>query len=90
MITAEKLEIFNQYGGDNDGLERVGRSREKQLFDNDDWYVISNFYLDIELVKKGLASQSFADSLTSQLKKQCDAEAFDKLIRDISKQMEKK
>jgi hypothetical protein len=35
MITTEKLKVFNSYGGDIDGLARVGRDHEKALFDND-------------------------------------------------------
>ena len=37
MITIEKNKIFDNDGGDIDGLARVGRDYEKKLFDNNDW-----------------------------------------------------
>ena len=52
MITRQKLKIFDKYGGDIDGLERMGSSLEKELFRNDDWSLIDNSYQDIELINK--------------------------------------
>lgn len=58
MITTEKIKIFNSYGGDSEGLARVGRDSEKKLFDHNDWSVIGNFYQDIELINKRLSAQT--------------------------------
>ena len=83
MITKEKLDIFNKYGGDDDGLTRVGKNHEKQLYDNDDWGLISSFYLDIEIIKKGLAAKSYVAKFLEELKCKCDSEAYTILISDI-------
>ncbi len=83
MITTEKLKVFNSYGGDIDGLARVGRDHEKALFDNDDWYIISSFYQDIELIKNRLAAQTYIDQTIDKLKLNCDKDSFEKLTNDL-------
>jgi hypothetical protein len=83
MITTEKLKIYDSYGGDCDGLTRVGRDHEKKLFDNDDWSIISSLYQDIELIKKGLAAQTYIDKTIDKLKLHCDKDSFAKLSSDL-------
>ncbi len=42
MITEQKIKIYRKYQGDIDGIARGGRKSEKDLFEEDDWYLIDN------------------------------------------------
>ncbi|TCC86446.1 hypothetical protein EZ428_15190, partial [Pedobacter frigiditerrae] len=77
MITIDKIKIFDSYGGDIDGLARVGRESEKKLFDNNDWSLIDGLYQDIELINKRFAAQTYIDQTITKLKDNCDIESFD-------------
>ncbi len=83
MITIEKVKIFDSYGGDFDGLARVGREYEKKMFDNNDWSLIDNFYQDSELINKGLAAQTYIEQTFAKLKENCDQESFDWFVNRI-------
>jgi hypothetical protein len=83
MITLHKIKIFDRYGGNIDGLLRVGRDQEKMLFDNNDWSMLASFYQDIVLIKSGLVAQAYFDKVVSDMKTHCDKESFDKLTRDF-------
>ena len=83
MITIEKIKIFDNYGGDIDGLARVGRDYEKKLFDNNDWSLIDNFYQEIELINKRLAAQTYIEQTFANLKENCDHESFVWFIKRI-------
>ena len=83
MITIEKIKIFDNYGGDIDGLARVGCDYEKKLFDNNDWSLIDNFYQDIELINKRLAAKTYIEQTFANLKENCDHESFVWFIKRI-------
>jgi hypothetical protein len=83
MITTEKVKIFNSYGGDIDGLARVGREYDKNLFDNDDWPLIDNLFQDIELINKGLAAQTYIDKTIAKLKENCDNDSYELFVSKI-------
>lgn len=77
MITIQKINLFNSYGGDVDGLTRVGHNADKNLFaDNDDWSVLENLYHDIELINKNLASHTYIEQTILKLKQHCDPDSF--------------
>jgi hypothetical protein len=79
MITIKKLQIFDSYGGLIDGLLTVGKKEERELFNNSDWSVISSFYQDIELIRKGRAAQSYIDKVISTMNEYCDKDSFEVL-----------
>jgi len=83
MITIEKLKVFDSYGGDSDGLARVGRDYEKKLFDNKDWSLIDNFYQDIDLINKRLAAQTYIEKTFVKLKENCDSDSFEAFTEKI-------
>ena len=76
MITIEKIKIFDNYGGDIDGLARVGHDYEKKLFDNNDWSLIESLFQDIDLINKGLVAQSYTEEAIVKIKANCDHESF--------------
>ncbi|WP_343303372.1 hypothetical protein AAHN97_17590 [Chitinophaga niabensis] len=84
MITLEKLDIYKRYDGSVDGWSHSGSSRQKQAMTDKDWFVIESFIQDLTLVKRGLASESFQESLNNRLKGECDNEgALEEIKRMI-------
>ena len=67
LINIEKLEVFQKYTGDIDGWARMASVAEKAVISNSDWYEIDSFIQDYSLVKKGLASQRYADKLDARI-----------------------
>ena len=65
-----------------DGWGRSGSSRQKQAMTDQDWFMIESLIQDLSLVKRGLASESFQESLDNRLKAECDSETT---LREIKK-----
>jgi len=59
MITAEKLTVFQRYGGDIDGWVRVGTPAEKALMTDEDWAAIAELLQRLAVVKSGHAAESY-------------------------------
>lgn len=74
MITGYKIRIFNRYDGDIDSWARSGSKKEKLFMNDDDWYMIDTLIQDLSIVRKGLASEEFKNTLNSKLKESCDNE----------------
>lgn len=83
MITKDKIQIFNNYGGNIDGLTRVGSDYEKKLFDRGNWSLIDNLFQDIELINKGLVAQTYIDKTIATLKDNCDSDSFELFVSKI-------
>ena len=83
MVTTEKLKVFEKYGGDIDGLARIGSEHEKQLFDSNEWATIDILYQDIELITKRLVSHTYIEQTLKRLKENCDKSSFDFLIKKL-------
>ncbi len=82
MITLDHLKIFYKYGGDSDGFARMGSKKDKELMHNNYWYLIDNFQQNIELINKGLASDSFEEKVLSDLNEYVDSEVRDHLLNN--------
>ncbi|MBX9449612.1 MAG: hypothetical protein KL787_07850 [Taibaiella sp.] len=74
MITIDKIKIYTRFNGDVDGWARVGTKEERSIMNDKDWVLIETFIQDINLVKKGLASDSFIHSINDRLRKNCDSQ----------------
>lgn len=86
MITAEKIKVFDRFGGDEDGLARVGSDHEKKIFEaNDDWFQIINFYQDVTLINNQLASADYVKSAIEKMRRNCNDEAYKILMDRIGK-----
>lgn len=72
MITLEKLQTFDKYGGDDDQLARRGKGNEKSQFDKNDWSIIDEIYQDIELINKSLVAQTYLEKTLKTIKENCD------------------
>jgi len=82
-ITIEKVKIFQKYGGDVDGLARVGTAKQKNFFESDEWYLISSLYQDAELISKGLTSSEFSNTFYTRLGELCDSDSIVELKKNI-------
>ena len=71
MITLKCIEIYEKYGGNEDGFLRCATSEERLLLNYSCWILLQ----DLIIVKRGLASGSFIKSLDERLGESCDDEA---------------
>ena len=79
MISKQKLNIYNKYKGDIDAWSRSGSKKEKEVISDDEWFLIDELLQDLQLVEKGLASESFIKDFNSRLNSNCDYETISKL-----------
>jgi hypothetical protein len=84
MITIDKLKVYRKYSGDEDGLARIGRDNEKNLFANNDWGLITDYEQNIELIGKRLTSDEFKNKTIQELRNNSDSYSFIELTKPIS------
>lgn len=84
MITINKIKIYQRYNGDVHGWARVGSKEEKSIMNDEDWFLIEGFIQNINLIKKGLVSDTFINSIIERLKEKCDSEETIQAIRKIA------
>ena len=83
MITIEKLNIYHHYSGDIDSWGRVGTKEEKMMMNDSDWYLIEGIIQDLSLVTRGLAADSYTQTIQEQLRAYCDSEETMNAIKDM-------
>lgn len=59
MITQQKIKVFEQCGGDADGIGRVLPDSTQEIFDKDAWSTIIGIYQDIEMIKNNVVSDNY-------------------------------
>lgn len=84
MITLKHLKIYENYGGDGDMLIRTGSYEEKELMDYETWSLIEELIQNLELIKKGLASDSFKSQILKKLKTACDNEKTQQKLESLT------
>ncbi len=84
MITKEKLELFQKYGGDLDHWYRINGSREPWLEDWE-WMELNHILQDLVIIRNGLAAASFAKAVEEKLKQLCDNTDTIALIKQLVK-----
>lgn len=72
MITKEKLKIFQEFDGDVDQWVFFGSKREHSIMQDADWSLIESLLQDILIVRRGLASEKYAENLKIRLRENCD------------------
>ena len=83
MITKAKIEIYKKYKGDGDMFVRCMTKGERDIISNGDFGLIDDLLQNMEIVDKGLASQSFKDKLTNDLRETVDIDCID-LIKQLA------
>jgi len=85
MITKAKLNIYKKYEGDGDMFVRCKNKSERDVIGNGDFGLIDDLLQNIEIVDKGLASQSFKDKLANDLREKVDSDCIDLLKQLLMK-----
>lgn len=84
MITVEKINVFDEFQGDEDGLSRVGLKHQKELFEaNDDWFILMKLCQDIHFINNQLASADYVKTVFARMIDNCDVEAYNLLMSKI-------
>jgi len=82
MITLNKLKIFARYRGDVDMFGRAGRQKDKQLFDDREWYLINTLIGDAAVIKRRLGSEQRTEEAARRLRENCESEkVIDEIMR---------
>jgi len=84
MITLKHIEIYKYYNGNGDGFVRCATSKEKSIMDYKHWSLIESFIQDINLVKKGLASDKYVKAINERLKENCDNEKTIQALEEMA------
>lgn len=71
MITTEKLNIYQQFNGDIHTWGELGSAMEKSAINDDEWLLIDDFIQDLSLIKTGLASEAFIESVDRKINDCC-------------------
>lgn len=85
MINLRKIEIFKKFSGDIDYFARVGTPQDKIDISDKDWSLIDSLIQDLELVDKGIASDSFVNSLDLRLKENLENENILQELKNLNK-----
>lgn len=83
VVTKDKIKIYKKYSGDIDGWARVGKKSELELMSDEDWAVIDELIQNLELVEKGVVSDSFMSQTFDKLKKVCDSERTQNELKSL-------
>lgn len=86
LITKDKLRIFSSYGGDIDGLLRINKSADIEIFGKSldkDWELISSKLQDIDLISERLASYDYTKQTLTDLEEITDNDTFQILTAKI-------
>ena len=81
MITLQKLEIYEKFEGDVDGLQRSGTDEEQRIFDHTDWNLIEDLLRRIYLINSHLASKDFEQGTKSSIERVVQPDAISFLWR---------
>lgn len=85
-INIHQLKIYHNYDGDIDGILRMGKKSELNVFGSEIdviWSEITNLNHGIELIKKGNVSKEYVENSINKIKSICDNEAFKEMTKDM-------
>ena len=78
------LRVYLKYNGDIDMFARIGRKRERQLCEPNDWDVIDDFFQRLEMIEKGLCSAEFKKKTLAEIKKITDTADYNLLTKNLN------
>ena len=81
MLTREKIEMYQRFGGDLDGFSRSG---DASVIEQDDWSLIDELCQAIYLVKTGKAGREFAERVEERLRSHCANEETRQALRKMA------
>jgi len=74
MLTIDKIRLYRKYGADIDGWARIGTPQEHSTMTDEEWYLIDSLVLKLSLIKSGLASPDFAQSIDEEVRQSVESE----------------
>lgn len=79
-INRDMARVFSRYHGDADAW---ARSKHRDVMTDAEWRIINDFVQDLHLVRSGLASKEFAESLRRRMDELCEDETVIEEIREL-------
>ena len=83
MLSIEKIGIYNKFGGDIEGLFRVGKLNEKKVIKDYEWSLIDEFEQDVHLISNRLVSKDYRERSLKRIIESCDLETKDFFTQKI-------
>ena len=80
-LKIKHLEIYDKFGGDEDGLARAGSVEEKKCLGGKPWSTISELVQSWRLVKRGKTADSFNEEFERSLAPHLDPTAIEEFKR---------
>ncbi len=84
MITKDKIQIYKNYSGDVDGWARIGSKEEKELMNDEDWFLIEDLLQDLSLMKSGNSSEEYNIKIAEKLKNKCSDEEVVRELKELA------
>lgn len=82
MISRAQMEVYHRFGGDIDGLVRIGTAAERALMPSDIWWTVDRLRAGLIQVRAGLAAPEYAARVEAEVASEiADAEARAILLR---------
>lgn len=82
MLSQNKIEIYKSYKGYYDGYYFQNKDRGRIVTD-EDWFYLDSLMQDLFIIRKGLASKTFQESVLERLRVSCDTEQTVLLIIEL-------
>ena len=87
MITTKKLSFYRKYEGDGDWFLRSAWPWQRNKISPGEWKMMEELIQDIKLMDRGLASDSYKESLLEKIKANCEDEKTIAELRRLAKEM---
>ena len=81
MITKDKIEIYDKFDGELDGLKLIGSTIEKEKINEEEWAFIYSLIQDLGLIKKDLVSKDFKERFHLQVRQNVEDSALGLLYK---------
>ena len=79
-VDLNMIKVFSRYQGDADAFARSGN---REAMTDAQWNIISDFVQDLHLVREGLTSKAFAETLSRRMSEVCEDEKVIEAIKAL-------
>ena len=87
MITYKKLKLYKKYDGDGDAWVSRSWWWERNKMSADEWALIGQLISELKLINNGLAAASFAETVETKIRENCDDGETIAKLKELSKTM---
>lgn len=85
MLTLDKLNVYQRFGGDLDGWARTTGDRDDSGMRDEDWFLIDELLQGLAQIASGQASQAYAAAHEQRLLDATADEATRQALRDLAR-----